>query len=477
VALLSLLVRIPLILLPGPGRDESAYYYWAQHAQVGYASLLLALVRILETLGVPALAAIRIPSSVGGVLCIALFDRLLKTARVGPSTRFVALLALALNPWQVLVGSVLHPDTLFLCSLLALALAIRARRPMWAAVWGAAAALAKPTGIVLLPVVAIWLWSERSVRVRLAATGVLLVMAAPAVMWLSSSMLGEILEFGHLDHSLSLSHRFGIAVGGLLLEGGLLLPLATVQGLGEGIQRFRRGYVRGDAPIFAVAATLIILFLGAAVLNDQIKGSWFLPAFVLLWPSRRLRIPRPAIPVLLLVPALTSVMMVGAMRLPDLSARVETALGWDDLYLQRAGTREERVSSTRTFSERFLEFQDLSALGGRALQRWQNATGQENPPHWIVSDDYGLAAQLAYQWRSHGPGLLIPGDGLFDRGADELGRSHVGGVLVVAVRTSLTGVWSEWGSIQEIGVLRHPVTNGSVRLGVSPDAIHPATKE
>ena len=96
----------------------------------------------------------------------------------------------------------------------------------------------------------------------------------------------------------------------------------------------------------------------------------------------------------------------------------------------------------------------------------RDATGTDAPPRWIVSDDYGLAAQLAYHWRSYGTRILIPRDGLFHGGLEEAKEDHAGGVLIVAVQTPVAEVWPEGGPVLQIGALEHPVTGGAVGLTV-----------
>lgn len=462
--LVSLSLRIPLAFLAGPGRDEAAYYYWAQNMDTGYASLMLAFVRVLEAVGIPALGAIRIPGLLGGVASLVLFDKFLSAARVERRARVLALLVLAVTPWHVLVGSVLHPDTGFLCALLALAMSLRAKKPMWVAACGGAAILAKPTGIVLLPMLTAWLWRHANPSRRVHAFALLALMAAPAVTWLSPSSLREIFDFGRLDGSLPIGTRSAIALAGVAVQGGLLLPLAALQGAAESVGGARQ---RRERSVFMVAASLILFFLLAAVLNDQFKGNWILPALVLLWPERPLRIPRVATGVLLFLSLAASVSMVMAMRRPDLAERAEARLALCEWYPRSAGVREQRASATRTFAGRFREFNDMAPTADETLQLWGRATGLAEAPRWIVSDDYGLAAQLAYQWRSTGPGVLIPADGLFNRRVADVSRSDPRDVLVMAVRTRPEQVWRQWGPVREIGAVRHPVTGDWIALGVS----------
>lgn len=460
ISLVSLLLRAPLLLLPGPGRDEAAYYYWAHAGSWGYAPLLLAWVRALEWTGLPALAAIRLPGLIAGTLVVILFDRWLETRGLGRGQRGLALLALILTPWHLLVGSVLHPDALFLAALLGLALALRARHLLLAAVWGGAAVLAKPTGVLLLPVLAAWFLTRRSRRGP-AALGLLMGLSLPGILGITPAMVREILDFARLDPGLPLFSRLGLALGSVLVYGGLLLPLGAVRGTLSGWRRILRGD-RVELPVLLLALTLVLTFSVAAVFHHQIKGSWFLPALILLWPQEGLRLPRPALGLLLVVSSIPGLLLAGTMPFPKRASGLETAWGLGSIYAEMAGSRETRVSSTRTLSQRFREFRNLEPTAKEALRFWQSATGEEAPPTLLVSDDYGLAARLAYCWPSRRPGLWIPDDGLFDRG-DPAGP--VPGILIVAVRRSPDRIWPH-GPVLEIAKIPHPVTGDAIVLGV-----------
>ncbi|MCI0484593.1 MAG: hypothetical protein L0Y78_08425 [candidate division NC10 bacterium] len=464
--LASMVFRTPLALLPGPGRDEAAYFYWAVHGEFSYTPLMLASVRGLHELGFPALAAIRIPSLLGGVVSLVLFDRFLEVRGADRRSRLAGLLALAVAPWHVWVGSVLHPDPWFLSALLALCLALHSGRLVGGAMLGGMAALAKPTGFVLLPVLGIWLWRVGTQRARLVAIPALLGIAALAMVGLSPGMIREMAEFGRLDPGLPLLQCVAIVLQDLLIGGGLLLFVAGIQGFIESARFSRPGSAWSGVPPLILAATLIVFFLAAALLNRQIKGNWLLPALVLLWPSRGLWIPKPLIGMFLLASVLASTVMVGMARNPSLAARMESEVPALRIYRERAGTREDRVSPTGSWSDRFREYQSLKDEAAEASWLWERATGETAPPRWIVSDDYGLASQLAYHWHEYGTRLVVPSDGLFVRGLHELEQGHAHSVLLVATQAPLDRVWPRMGSAREIGVLAHPAMDGRIRLGV-----------
>lgn len=377
VAALALPFRVPLLAYPEPGRDEAAYWYWSRHFELGYAPLLQLGAWASSLLPIPDLLALRLPSLVAGIAVLALFDCWL--ARIGATTsaRWAGLLVLALSPWQTFAGATLHPDGLFLAALLLFALATANGRVLLATAAVVLAVWAKPTGFLLVPV-ALWLWTrDGSLRAPRGATAVGLValgLAPVAASW-NLAMVREVAEFGR--------------AGGppVALAGGLLLAAASVAGAWA-----VRWHSVPPERLGAVAAALVLLlvFGAAAVLRDQFKLNWVLPAAVLLWPSR-LAVPRWLVATAIVCLAISSGALALAAALP----------------------REALLQGLRATP--------WGALAGPLLEWWQAerlgvadlAATDAAPPDWVVADDYGAAAQFAYRWRAHDVRIHVPSNALF----------------------------------------------------------------
>lgn len=474
VAAASLLVRLPLFFLPGAGRDEAAYVYWAFHPEPAYAPLLQVLVRFAALLPIDPVQAMRIPVMLGGVAVLYIFDRFLAARGAGYGFRLFSLAVLAAAPWQVYAGAVLHPDTLLLAALLALSLALYRRRFAWAVAAAAAAFWAKPTGLLALPVLLFVLWRDPGLTRRLAVaySGAALALVAPAALFITPELVAAISEFSRIPAAVPLGRALLAQALAVLFLGGpllLLLPAGTVRAtVRHGWRPLWRDPAGQTASLLAMA--LLGAFALAALFNTQLKGNWILPAMVLLWPARPGRLSRPLAFAGLGWTLLTALLLSTAMARPDLVARFETGLpGLQGTYGLHAGAREARVSATGTWSQRLREYQGLEPFAGAVRAAWGGAVRAVHPPAWIVSDDYGLAAQLHFAWRQPAMRVIVPGDGVFHRLMPPLSQSELSGaVLVMAVgRRSLAAVWPRLVDVEPIATVPHPVTGLPVTIGMA----------
>ncbi|MCA9758986.1 MAG: hypothetical protein KDA27_24550 [Candidatus Eisenbacteria bacterium] len=294
LALTVLLLRRPLWLLPGPGRDEASYHYWAHHPEPAFAPLVQLTVRLFELPFGHALWSLRAPVALLGIVVLWLHDDRLRRAGSTGSTRLFFASLLALTPWLGFSGSILHPDAFLLVSLLALVISARDRRPLAIAIAACAAALSKPTGVLVLPV-AWWLVEALAVnsdgrlrrggthqrggrqrggrqresrrrgaqqrgpghdgacqfdtprdrgtpprpshRTRIVLARTILILGVfPLATALGTGLLTAIGEFGHMSPEIPLASRFGTWGLALVFVGGLLLPWFGVRG---GIDRAR----------------------------------------------------------------------------------------------------------------------------------------------------------------------------------------------------------------------------------------------
>ncbi len=78
-----ILMRLPLWLLPGPGRDEAAYHYWALHLEPPFAPLVQAVVAVFDLFEPFSLWSVRTPVALLGLLVLYLGDLRLRQADIG----------------------------------------------------------------------------------------------------------------------------------------------------------------------------------------------------------------------------------------------------------------------------------------------------------------------------------------------------------------------------------------------------------
>ncbi len=481
----AVLLRLPLWLLPGPGRDEAAYAYWAWHPQPFYAPLLQILLRLAERLPLAPLLQLRLPSLVGGFAVLWLVDLRLRRQQADRATHWLVLLAVALCPWQTYTGAILHPDTLLLAALLGAVVAAQRGLALTFSAAMALAALAKPTGILLLPVAVLLVGRIDPGRSRgRAALGriVLALTLLPLALHLKGPMLRAMAEFGRVDVATGWSWRILAGLTTVVVTGGPLLWVLAGAGLRQRMSSFggKDGPGREALVSLGLAATLLLVFSAAAVVRGQIKANWVLPAAVLLLPARRpafvdpLRREGRGLAAILLG---LSLLLGGATALvfhdPRTIApgeRLARSLHLD--YLRVAGRRELRVSPTHRWHEYFGEWRDLGPFVGDLQAAWETLEGPA-PIDWIVSDDYGLASQVAWYQRHHrprtghraGPTLVLIGDGLYHQSAEALQSAGAPGpLLLLAVQVPVDSLGRSVRRVTPLRTLRHPLTAGVVEV-------------
>lgn len=471
----ALLLRWPLLILPAPGRDEAAYHYWSTNPEPAYAVLLQALLWFADILPLPSLVTLRLPSVLAGLLVLYLFDRLLLYRNLDPRQRLFALLALALTPWQTYTGSIVHPDNLKLAALLAFVLAVVHKRPWLAALAAGLAVLAKPSGLLVLAVGIIFFAVEHlrhgSLPDRRHAL-LAVAIAAPAIVTLQPAMIGAISEYGRLDPELGFAQTITFSIMPAVLFGGPLLLLAAAYGLYHyAVERKATGSFGIERRlILLLALAFLLVFGGAALLRGQIKANWLLPALVLLWPPR---LPRIAAGTALVVTLMLSVAMVAVLHKPDFMDSIEQRVrSFADSYSLQAGERETRYPGIDTWSKRLREYQPVDGFATTLLASWQQASGQTAPPSWLVSDDYGLAAQVIFAWRQQRNNLptrmVIPADGIFVGTMPAATTNELdGGVLILAVQQPPGEVWTRLPTPSPLLSLQHPATGAPVVIAIS----------
>ena len=468
-ALLALPLRLPLLLRPEPGRDEAAYFYWSRHLELAYAPLMQLFAKFGFLLPIPELLALRLPSLLGGVVLLALFDRWMVVNDVSPRMRWIGLLGVALCPWQIFVGSLLHPDGVFAAAVLLFVLAASSGRLVASALAVVLAVWAKPTGLLLLPAFLRLLsgfegW--RTWRGGLALLALLAGIAPVAAAW-DVGMVAEVSRFGVRDDTGILGRGIGFALL-TVLSGGLLLSLGAVRGL-QHLVRTGSTTDRRETVAMVIAVAFLVVFGLAAVLRGQFKANWILPAFLVLWPFAR--IPQP------------SFVRWGLASAAFCSLLLVVAVRWPEQVAWATGGATEPVLESGILAPDFLEREqrDWASIEpfARAVEAGvlQADGGQTIPPDHIVADDYGLAMQLAYRWRDSGTTVAVPAHGLFRErsGASERQRATHRRTLLLTKGSSEAPVTlrlshPKTGEVLEVALLADetPPSSETTKLAVAP---------
>jgi len=364
----------------------------------------------------------------------------------------------------------LHPDTILLPAVLAFAWAHADGRLPLAAFFAGLAALAKPTGLLvvglslILPAVPALRATRVRRRVLLLSALIALVVSSPTWLALRPEMLLETLHFGRLESVGSWPERLGWGALLLLLHAGVILPIAMIAALRN---------LRGDLAAGRIlGGAFLVLFFVAAIANGQLKENWIMPSFILFWP-RDWRVSRPIAGLLLLPSVLFSGALGLVMHRPSIVAAAERgASALASTYPLVAGSREEQVSATSTWTERLREYQPIDRLATQLAT--QLATAETVAPSWIVSRDYGLAAQLAYVWREDATRIAVLADPIYARTVmaareGELGR----GAVALGLDATELPPWPGVGQWADAAPVVHPQTDEMLAVARrTEDALH-----
>jgi len=468
------LVRLPLWLLDGPGRDEALYRYWAHHPDLSYAPLLQGIIRVFEFAGPHSAWTLRLPMAVLGFVVLYLVDLRLRKANAASSARLIVGAAVALSPWQGFSGSILHPDNVFVVTLLLFTLAAWDGRVITSTLFAVMVMLAKPTGVLLLPI-AWWMggrlgtshpWRVHFARIVLAA-GLLLF-----ILTMQLDMIRGIATFGQLDESLSLSARFGTASIALLFLSGPILIYLAVQGFRERVTRLRRSSspeLRREAEVtLATASVLLVFFLAAALFRGQFKPNWILPAALVLLPLTTTKVSNRLLYPGLALTLLASLGQTWVMHDPDVVDRkivntITGAVGTGlKAYAVHGGSEEASDSAGRHWRNYMQQYNDGSEFAHEIEEMWNAETGTETPS-WIVSDDYGLAAQLHWYLGSEDARIVLVGDKTFHRTVDAL-RDHDqnGSILLLPVTIAGSDLSNDLEIVTPLRSVHHPATGRAI---------------
>ena len=387
------------------------------------------------------------------------------------------MLCLGLTAWQTYAGVVVHPDNYQFVALLLFVLAVLKKQYFWSAVAAGLCVLAKPSGLIVLGVALIFFASASfSPRQKMLYFVTACGIALPALLSMHLEMVQAVSEYGKINAEASLGETIIWSITPTLFFGGPLLLFGALQGAREQFSTgagFKKQMEEGNVA-FWLGLAFIIVFCGAAVFRGQIKENGILPGFILLWPVSKLRIKSIYLASGLALTLIPAFIVIASLRFPSVSDNLAQVFsGLSRTYEIKSGAREARYSEVNSWQSRLREFQAIDDFSERALSAWHKIDG--GLPRLIISDDYGLAAQLAFSWKKSNPQIVIPGDGIFFRTTppattDNLARSP----LILAVHKSPLEIWGRLQNVRIIGQVRHPATNGFITLATCSRELLPS---
>lgn len=490
----ALLLHLPLALSSGLGRDEAAYVVWAFHPEPAYSPLLQLLIR--ACVPTPGFGTHQ-PRVAAWLLCVAVAWLAARRARGGGASMdaaWMAAVALATSPWQAYVGPLLHPDNALLGALLLLAMAARAGHPLRIAGAALLAVAAKPTGLLVVPAACLALqYCDSRVRRRVRLAQLLIVAGALAsAALLRPATVRAMAQFAKLAAETPLSAKLAAGALPLLLGAGPLLLAGAVAGARARWRLVRQGATapasahREALLVLLAAATFAGSFAAAALWNGQVKGSWLLPPVALLWPATSVPSSARWSCGAAIAAVAMSAVLAAAFLAPSWLARLEARGVPPSLaYPGHAGQREAYVSSARRWSDRLREYHSVRPFAAAVEREFRSCAPSaamsdscagvlarnaaiephESRPSWLVSDDYGLAAQLLCAWGDPRPRVILPEDGIFDRTLPpHEALEHVPPTLLLAVRRPADALWPRLGPVVHCGPVPHPVTGLEVAV-------------
>jgi len=480
ISIPALVMRLPLLFLPNPGRDEAAYFYWSHFPEPAYALAMQAVVAISRQLPIPALIAMRLPSLMMGILVLFLFDQILRIRGAKRKTRWIGLAVLAFCPWQGNFGVILNPDNFLFASMLLWLIAFSKRQYFLVILSATLALYAKPIGLLIVPPTIFLLFTGPNLNKQKMSGyfSVLLILILPNLLSLRIEMIQSFFEFGQLDEKESWFGLISIQLLLLLAAGGPLLLYYSVRGLLERIQKRMSNPPEGKAALF-LSLFMLLVFGGALIFNNQVKYNWLLPVLFILWPKQPVKIYRPVLIGGLILTIVPGILQNFLKSNPHIISETEGKFPLiKSSFVLREGKRDFKISMSKSWSEHVLEYQSMDDFCNGVIQFWQNEKNTKKLPSFIISDDYGLTAQLLFNLRSIQTRMVLPGDGIFNRGIpniDEIKLSN--DVMILAVKNEENKTIDLLHSIATKKTLSHPVNNKPVWVGVSKGIMMTASEQ
>jgi hypothetical protein len=479
ISIPALLVRLPLLFLPNPGRDEAAYFYWSHFPEPAYALTMQAVVAIFRQFPIPDMIAMRLPSLIMGILVLFLFDKLLMIRGIKRKPRLIVLSALAFCPWQSNFGVILNPDNFLFASMLLWLIAFSKKQYFLVILSSALAVYSKPIGLLVIPPTIFVLFTEQDLNKQKLSGyySVLLILILTYLMSLRFEMFQSFLEFGQLDGEISLIELFSIQFLLLLAAGGPLLLYFSSNGL---IARIRKGMFEQpeDKAALILSLFMLVVFGGALIFNNQVKYNWLLPALFILWPKQPMKISKPVLIVGLMLTIVPGILQNMVKSRPQIISHLEEKFPLiKSSFVFREGKRDFKISMSKSWSEHVLEYQSMDEFCNQVIQFWENEKNTTDHPFWIISDDYGLTSQLLFNMKGNQAKMILPGDGVFNGTIPDLNDINLAdNAMILVVKSDGENVWDRLYSIGAKRTILHPISNKPVLVGI-PDGLPMTAKE
>lgn len=472
ISLFAIIIRFPMIFLPGAGRDEAIYFYWSRDLEPAYTPLMQLLLAVFNYLPIPQLITLRLPSVLTGIAVLYLLDAILQYRKIPRRNRIGLLVIFAFTPWQIYTGTILHPDNLLLTCILLFLLSIYQKKYLLGAIAAGLAFWTKPSGILLLPVATYLFFFHPEIKSKNKVLYLLTLLGLtfPIAISFHPEMVRAIAEFGKVNSQMSLTNAIFLQVLSIMLLGGILMPFSAVHRFWEQ-RRSLWDFSFQDAASHIALVTgfiFILAFIAAAFVLGQVKGNWMLPAIVLFWLPHRYDTSRKMSYWKTGSAMLPGILLVLCFANPGFISNLEQKLpGLGNSYAWQAGNREARVSATDSWTQRIEEYESVDPFLKSVQSIWQK-NSEENFPKWIISDDYGLAGQLVFGWNQPAQRLIIPDDGIFFRTRPPKSATTLpGGVLVLNVHHKPGEVWHRLKSSKKIFALGHPQTGKQIYIEIA----------
>ncbi len=390
------LLKIWLIADVELGKDEAVYWYWGQHLDASYALVPFAVFKLAHALLPHQEWFLRLPSILLGTLSTALVYWLCRMQGLAKRLALWAATAFALSHWTWHTSSYLHPDGFLVpCWLLALGMARQAaatnarRSYIYTGLAAGLAVLCKYSGALLVGGLGLWIalgqrggerWNRLAAFLLSAvAVAAPLIYAQFSTGFYLPQTLSTLSRIDDLDHPLSRLLFF--AVVPLFFLSPFLLFLLYAG--------FVRATKQRDLLALLPALCTIGAFLLVALGRGQIKGNWFLPGLLSLWPVAFAAQPRRWLLVAVVATGLLQSLAIGlGLKYPSLYRRS----GLDKSYVGLVSGEDRIREPSYSWGERLCEYS-----GWRRLAADVEETVPSLP---LLSTQYSIPFALAYYGRA-----------------------------------------------------------------------------
>lgn len=393
------LLKLRLVANVELGKDEAVYWYWGQHLDASYALLPLAVCKLSHALYPHQEWFLRLPSVLLGALATALVYWLCRMQGLATQLALWAAAAFALSHWTWHSSSYLHPDGFLVpCWLLALCIARQAeathalRLYIYTGLAAGLAVLCKYSGAFLVGGLGLWIALSQRGKERWHRLAAFLLPAVAVAAPLSYAQfstdfylpqtLSTLSRIEDLDHPL-LRLLFFAASPLFFLSPFLLFLLYA------GLVRTAK---QRDLLALLPALCTISAFLFFALSRGQIKGNWFLPGLLSLWPVAFAAHPRRWLLVAVVATGLLQALAIGlGLKYPGLYSEFAVRSGLDKSYVELVSEEDRVREPSYSWSERLCEYS--------GWHRFAADVEETLPPLPLLSSQYSIPFALAYYGR------------------------------------------------------------------------------